>query len=235
MKTKLFTVSLIGMALFLASCEPKPVQPEQEKAIVETMFQCLNTTSDQCDAKLTGLGLYHVGHYAFSPFVYDSYSNLNNSSDKDYLDKILVGVTFENNIFHRVEYSRYMNNDTNPSSRYKLLSDQIAAWGYSDWHGYYDDDAEEYITPAAVEGQFPATAQIAKDRKDLCEHIKNDCLFDPNTTQYYGETFIYTHSDGSKWNGLLVIYTNAYYSGIEEGSKDKTKDISLSFSIERIQ
>ena len=235
MKTKLFILSLLGMALFFVSCDPKPVQPEQEKAIVETMFQCLNTTSDQCDANMTGLGLYHVGHYDLSSFLYDSYSNLNNSSDEDYLDKILVGVTFQNNIFHRVEYSCYMNKDINPSSRFKLLSDQIAALGYSDWHGYYEDDADKSIAPAAAAGKFPESAQLAKDRKDLCKQIKNDCLFDPNTTQYYGETFIYTHSDGSKWSGLLIIYTKTYYSGIDEGSKEKTKDITLSFSLERIQ
>lgn len=238
MKTKLFLLSLMAISLFFSSCgySPQSVDPEQEKAIVNVMFQCLSLSPNESDLKMKELGLKRAAHDVFPPamYMYNSYTNIDPNTDYNYIDKLMVGIMFTDSVVDQISYSCCLNNDGNPASHYKLLSDQVSSFGYTDWYGYYEDSTSEENIARAIEGDSPATAQIAKDRKDLCKHVQNECLRDSNTVQYYAETFFYTHTDGSDWSGLIIVFSSIR-SDKEEGSSVKTKDINLAFSLKRIQ
>ena len=233
MNTKqLFLVSLLS--ILVCACNRNEVLPEQEQTIINTVYQSLESTPEQFATKMSEQNLRHAGHFELPDYTYDSYTNLKEGAG-NYADQLLVGISHANEEIIRIEYSRYLNNEKNPAACYKLLSDQIASFGYSEWAGYYEDDASDTWVIDAIRENLVDSAQVAGNRNDLCNHIDNSLLRDSKKLQYYMETFVYTPKNGNRWKGQVVMYTYSYSSGMDEYSARNVKDILFSFSLEKIQ
>ena len=227
MKTKIFLLSLCVAAMGLISCNPG-VSSEKEKELINVFYQSLDTTPDLFTARMSQFGL-----------------SINNQSSKgigyvnkhdDYDDQLTVGVHFDGNQINRIIYERYLNKESNVAAYYKLFSDMIADHGYTDWQGFYKDPAERSDI-SAVRWEDYSSVNIAENRQKLCDHVINENLSRIQTWQYFVETFVYTHSDNSQWEGRIFVYTDQYFSGMidDDFEQGYRKDIFLQFKLERIE
>lgn len=228
MKTKFFfpCLIIIGIAMCMISCSRDYVSQEQEKELINAIYQSLDLTPEQFGEKMVGQGLHEAGRYNISSSLVLSFTNVNLSSDYRYEDQILVEIVCTGNAINTIGYSRYLNGESNMAAYYKLFSDRIAEYNYSDWHGYYADPAEE---PYSFSGN--TTGEAVSDRKELCDKIKDENLRNKDTMQYYVEEFVVVPDSQSSWNGWIVLWSNVYYAGTAAGGN--IKDIHLSFTLER--
>ena len=222
------------LAFVLFACNHPTVSLEQEKKLVDAIFLSLEATPEQFADVMDKQALHPAGHYDFPTYTYDSYTNVNLQSDYNYTDQLLVGITHTNDVINRIEYSRYLNDESNVAAYYKIFSDMIAIKGYSNWNGYYCDPANEDDVHGAMSDHFNDNASTAKNRNELCESIRNENLKNIDSLQYFAETFIYLDTNNKQWKGKILLYSNKYFSGEDEDSGDVTKDILFSFSLSRI-
>ena len=147
-----------------------------------------------------------------------------------------MGIFYKGDTINQITYDQYLNTDSFPAASYQLFSNVIANQGYTNWQGYYEDPTEVDIIPKVVNGKNYSSAQIAQNRKELCNKISNESLRQLNSSQYYVETFIYTHKDNSRWEGRICLFTSHYTSDKdEEKTTNNIKDIILLFSLDRIK
>ena len=221
--TKLLIIALFS--LFMIACEHPTVSVEKEKAVIDALYECLELTPNQTAGKMETMG-YHSVHRDTSSavFKYDAYVDL----DMDNPERILIGVSSINDTISQIGYNIIVTNDPELIAHYALIFNKIATYGYSDWHGYYEDSASDYSFDYALFGEYTADAKIVEDHEDLRRHINKECLDNPETLQYYAESFVYTHSDKSQWHGQLVLYGQKW--GQAGG-----KDVYLSYTLIRIK
>lgn len=225
MKTKIYFLSLtvLVLSMLMVSCEHDNVTPEKEKEIITAVYQSLQLTPAQFGEELSKNGLHEVSKSEKGMTYANSY--------RDYDDRVLIGISYNDNSIKKVTYERYLNKETNIAASYKLFSDMIADYNYASWQGFYQDPAT--IENLYIRGDDYSSMTGATNREDLLEHIKNEHLKDPNSLQSFLELFTYTHSDESTWNGKILMYTTSYFSGLNEGDGGVIKDIHLSFTLER--
>lgn len=233
MKTRILIIGMIATIVGLSSCEHgSNVTIEQEKGIVNAVYQSLDLTPEQFGTNMVKQGLHEILQYEFLANKYKTFAN----KDQRSANTIIINISFRNDTILQVEYERSLNKESNIAAHYKLFSDILADNGYTMWHGYYEDpDDEQHVSGLVHGGNDYSHAQTAEDREDLCAHINNEHLGDNNTTQYFAEYFIHTHKDKSQWEGQTLLWSSSYFSGLNEGSGQYYKDVSFKFWLERIQ
>jgi len=226
MKTKFFFISLlIGFTMCMVSCNNN-VSQEKEKELINAIYQSLDLTPEQFAETMTKQGLHEAQRYEISSSVVLSFTNVNLSSNYRYKDQVIVEIIYTGNVINTIGYSCYLNGESNIAAYYKLFSDRIAEYGYTDWRGYYADPAEEPFSFSSG-----ITGEEVADRTELCGEIQDENLRDKSTMQYYVEEFVVNHDNLSLWNGRILLSSNVYEAGISlTGS---IKDIHLSFTLER--
>lgn len=239
MKTRLFLIGLIVAVVCFSSCthDDNGVTPETEKAIIKEIYQSLDQPFEHLTGYLSELGFRES---AKTPSKGTTYSNkvsddtdLDDDVPEDY-KRVFVGINYkDSSTITKVDYYRYVNNETNPAAYCKLFSDMIASYGYSDWKGYYGDAKDVHVAFCYDEYD---SATKAENREDLYNHVKNDKLFSLETDQGVLEVFTYTHHDGSLWKGQISIRSSVYIeTGLnEEDGETQCRDISLDFILTRI-
>ena len=230
MKTKFHLICLILVSVLVVSCEQNPIQPAQESKIVDAIYRSLDLTPEQFGENMIEQGLHEIPQY---DFMADHYKTFAREAQRT-PNNIAVYINFNNDTILEVEYERSLNKNSDPATYYKQFSDMIAGYGYTEWHGYYDDPDNDHNIGRILHmvNDF-SYSQIAKDRDDLQSKINNEHLTDVNTTQYFAETFIYTHHDDSNWEGCPLMWSSIYFSGYLGGGY--YKDIQFNFILKRIQ
>ena len=211
MKTSKLIIAAI-LSICLCACEHPTVSVEKEKAVIDAIYECLELTPNQVADKMETIGFHRRTNPSTSSWKYDAYSDIDVGNE----GRVLIGVSSMNDTLSGIGYNIYLTHDTDPAAHFRLVSDIIATYGYSDWKGTYRDASTE------------DALQIAESRADLCAHIRSDYLSDSKTTQNYSENFIYTHTDGSRWSGEYTIYCEIW-------PKNGGKDVFLSYTLTRIQ
>ena len=224
MKTKFYLFGLIMASMFVVSCKPNdPVQTEPESKIIDAIYRSLDLTPEQFGENMVEQGLHEIPQDELMAKHYKTYAN----------SSYTIHINFNNDTILEVEYVRSLNEEADLTTYYKQFSDMIADYGYTNWHGYYEDPDYDHNVGRILHGANDFSySEIAKDRDELCNIINDENLKDAITTQYFAETFIYTHHDESMWEGCALIWS---YSGRYEGSGDYYKNIQLDFILKRIQ
>ena len=219
--------------LSLSACNYS-FEPEEKKGLIDCIYQSLNLTPEEFTAQMVQQNLYERADQELGDVRYRSFSNVPPNSNSAN-GKFGITIYYSNNTINSVEYGRNLNNESNPAACYKLFSDMIASYGYSDWHSYCNND----LTPQAMDsiilfGDNIATNDIT-NQVDLCNRIDNNKLFELNTQQYIVERFTYIDKKNNRWNGKLFLYTTEFYEKQWiTYSDDPVKDIHFNFSLERI-
>lgn len=226
MKTKFRLICLILASVFVVSCGQHPVPPAQENEIIDAIYRSIDLTPEMFGENMVAQGLHEIPQYDFMADHYKTYAN----------SYCTIYINFNNDTILSVEYDRSLNKNSDPAAYYKQFSDMIAGYDYMEWHGYYDDPDNDHNIGRILHmvNDF-SYSQIAKDRDDLHGKINNEHLTDVNTTQYFAETFIYTHHDDSNWEGCSLMWSSIYFSGMHEGEGECYKDIQFNFILKRIQ
>ena len=232
MKTKLCIISAI-LGAVLCACKHATVSVEQDRNIINAIFQSAHLTPEQFADHISGYGFHEVARYDFMSYI--SFCNVDLSSNYLTDNKISISITYKNDSIQQIVYERYINGNPNPAAHYKLFSDWIADIGYENWHGNYEDPTEHDIINSVIRNSNYNSANIAASRMDLCNHINNNNLWQLNTLQYFVESFSYRHKDNSLWNGQSILYTQQYFSGETEDSGKENKDIILSVQLNRLK
>ena len=241
MRTKLFIFSLLSALFLMVACEPQePKQTLPNEALINTIILSLDSTPEQFAGAIAIQGFKEAALYNFSAYSYWSFTNVNLNSDSDYTytQRQLITIIYKGDAINSITYDCYLNEEKSPADYYRLFSKKIADIGYSDWHGYYDDPTnEETMINNIFHNKDYSSSKTVSNRKELYSNISNDSLHNPNTVQYFLETFNYTHSKNSQWAGRILMYSSKYFSsGEDEDHPGKNvKDITLSFSLDRIQ
>ena len=225
MKAKIYFLSLMitAIAMGMVSCETgKNVTPDMEKELISAVYQSLHLTPAQFGEVLSQKGLHEVSKSEKGMTYVNSYS--------DYDDRVLINISFNGDKITRFMYERYLNKESNIAASYKLFSDMIADYCYANWQGYYQDPAT--MENLYIRGDDYSAMTSTADREDLLNHLKNEHLKDHESLQAFLELFTYTHSCEIKWNGTILMYTPAYFSGLVEGVGKEIKDIHLTFTLE---
>ena len=239
MKTKSLLTGLFAVALLMVSCgdHGKAITPEQERNTINAIFQSLDMSPEQFTENIKKQGFSVAGKYPAINYI--SFSNVSLNSNYKAADKVLVGITYKDDVIQQVVYERNLNGESNPAAYYKLFSDMIAEYNYSNWQGYYEDPTEVHILQTILLDQNYTSAQSVANRSELCNLINNDNLYRLNELQYFLETFAYRHTDNSQWGGRILMFTDQY--GTEENPDDfegkitDVKSINLDFLLERIE
>lgn len=209
-------------------------EPEEKKRLIDCIYQSLNLTPEEFTAQMVQQNLYERADHELGDVRYRLFSNVPPNSNSGN-GKFGITIYYSNNTINSVEYGRNLNNESNPAACYKLFSDMIASYGYSDWHGYCRND----LTPQAMDsiilfGDNIATNDIT-NQVDLCNRIDNNKLFELNTQQYIVERFTYIDKKNNRWNGKLFLFTTEFYEKQWiTYSDDPVRDIHFNFSLERI-
>ena len=226
MKTKLFLLSLIGAAVCMSSCEHgKGVSADQENDIINIVYQSLDSTPEQFNNRMKQQGLHEVSKSSKGM----TFSNIYN----DYDDQILLNIAYNGNKINRIVYERYLNKESNLSGYYRQFSIMIAEHGYTEWQGYYKDPATREDIGNILWWKDYSSGQKVENTQELYSTIKNDNLVGLNNLQFFLEIFTYTHSNQDQWTGQIFLYTDHYFSGINEDDGGTIKDIHLNFILER--
>ena len=248
MKTTI-RVFLLGV-LSLVLCMCKPINPPEmgidaDKELLCVLFNTLSNTPAQYVDSMLGLGYYEAFLYEEPDLKYHSFVNIKPNSKHDYDDDILSSISWNGDTITKIGYSRYLNKFESPSDYYAQISDFIAAYGYTDWQGYYAEDEESdvliinFIQGGDLNEDLCNQFNINKttNRDEYLNHLTNNKNFSNyDIQQGYVETFTYTHNDNSKWSGRIGLYTTTYTYGIDpEDGFITTKDIKFNFSLTRIQ
>lgn len=216
MKGKLFFAIVIFAAVFMSSCG-QDVNIQQDKDIINSIYQSLETTPEQFRINMAKIGLNEIPQYDFMANHYKTFA----TDSKRSVNTLIVNIYFNNDTILQVEYERCLNNEANISAFYRLFSDKIAALGYAEWQGFFVDTFAD-DTPT----------QTATDRNDLCGRINNEHLREVNSKQDFVEKFIYSNGGNSHWNGLIHLWCDNYFS---KDATDEQKDIYLTFSLIRVE
>jgi len=221
-KTK--TIIFALCALVITACTEEPT-PQQDEQMINIIYQSLDLTPEQFAKNMSKQGLHVI-----SPDEKKQYSMA-----FGYTKEIVLFINYQDDVINQIAYNFNNLGKTNPAAYYKKISDIISAWGYTNWHGYYNNAAEigNYIG-VVVYREF-TSAQTATDPTDLCNHIQNESLNDLETEQYYAETFTYT--DNSQWDGFLVMYCmKDMTGGMDENDPIRyTKYTEFNFILNRIK
>lgn len=220
--------------LSLSACNYS-FEPEEKKGLIDCIYQSLNLTPEEFTAQMVQQNLYEHADHELGDVRYRSFSNVPPNSNSDN-GKFGITIYYSNNTINSVFYGCNLNNESNPAACYKLFSDMIASYGYSDWHGYCSND----LTPQAMDsillfGDNIATNNIA-NQADLCNCIDNNKLFELNSMQLVFERFTYIDKENSLWDGKLSLQAHDYYEKLDITNigNNHFKDIDFSFSLERI-
>lgn len=227
----IFILALLGV--ILCACNHDAISPEQDRNIINAIFQSADLTPEQFAYHISGYGFHEVARYDFISYI--SFCNVDLSSNYLTDNKILIDIIYRNDSILQIGYQRYLTSNPNPAAHYKLFSDWIADIGYLEWHGYYDDPTEVDITNLVVRERNYTSANVATNRTDLCNHINNTNLWQINTLQYFVEAFTYVHKDNSSWDGQSILYTQQFFSGENEDNGKESKYILLSLRLHRLE
>ena len=232
MKKSFLFIGLIGLIMSFASCERLPaILPEKidtQKEIIDLIYSSIgNTTHDQITETIYGMG-YYEGFYRDWSF-YHSFLNYDTESNYDYSDdaKIIITVGWEEsgdpNDISMYGFLSRINRADNPAVLYKQVSDVFAEYGYTDWNGYCENSAD-------------ASKVSLTDRDEFLSLIGGYPWKSTDSRQHSIETFVYTHSDNTKWKGELHLKTEIHdYRENEYDDPKIVKNIDIDFYLRRIQ
>ena len=226
MKRKILIVGIVLLSISLVSC--KGNDPSFHDAeLINTIYRSLDCTSEQFTDSIVKYGL-HVTSISSAGVAYQN-------SARNETDKVGVSTHVKNDTITRVVFERYLNGISAPADYYKLLSSAIFDHGYTDWHGYYSDPAERGTFVAVENGNYSSTEE-ASNRSDFYSHLDNEHLkAADDSEQCYAETFTYTHVDGSRWRGDLILHGETHFEhGLFDGEGNYVKHIYLRFMLRRI-
>jgi hypothetical protein len=233
---KKFKVLLLALLpLSLCMCNPE-VTSDQEKQIINCIYESLDLTPDQFAAKLGELNMHQVDQYESKSYSTKTFSNIApNSVYYNFDNEVFVMMEYAKEKINNVIFWRRLPKSENVAARYRLFSDIMEKKSYTNWNGYYEDPVtDESNINRFMQGKY-SELPTAKDREDLFNQINNDNLRNLSTIQYFAESFNYANKEISTWDGRIILYTTVNSTHNESAPDEKSKSIRLNFYLYRIK
>ena len=223
------------LPLSLCMCNPE-VTSDQEKQIINCIYESLDLTPDQFAAKLGELNMHQVAQKESKNYSTKTFSNMDpNSVYYNFDNEVLVMMEYANETINNVIFWRQLPKSDNVAARYRLFSDIMEKKGYTNWKGFFEDPANDKSNiNRFIEGKY-SELPTAKDREYLLNQINNDNLRDLSTIQYFAESFNYANKEISTWDGRIILYTHVASTQNDLAPDEKSKAIMLNFYLFRIK